>query len=1604
MRARLLFAIAAITWALGTQYAVRAQIPGEDWTRIAMLGINTQSVALSPRYDQDHAVFAGTVGMGVWYSLDSGQTWTQSASVTGTGTDPTFTTQTIAALLISRDYAVPPSTSAHPTVYALSKNLTGNEGRLYQSADGGQTFSLKMTVPAKGTSLAISPNYPTDGKVFAGFDGLGLFYSYDWGATWSQDPGHLHMSRLLALAISPNFSTDGLLFVGGYHSDYGPFQIWNGVGHWTASRSSGLGIGLSEVVISLTAYTSSRIWAGTGPLSGSTATSGHGMYFTTTQGSGNPGWTAGCDGVVGSVPTVPPVLSLAISRNSSPMLLEGRTDQLFQSTSTPNPGTTCAGTTPLTLIQGLAFEPKWDGSNFCDIFVATDAGLFKKTCAVPLAFAGPRAVDGRAVALARAGHGAFIGSAGAGLFKAQARDIGTSGNRVWTMVEYNNFPNKLTPDIVAICLDPKYDETSTTCGDASTLFVAANFPNSPSDNGVYRSVDWGNTWTKITGGAWPSGTVNLNDLAISPNYTSDFILFAATDRGLFRWGRDAWIDCTNDAVYPVYYKVALPPTYDGSGVGTFDQTIFAASDDTKNGPGLWYSRSSGAPTSWIRIGAYSDGVCPNSPSTISGFAFPHNFGQSTGTTRVFVSNASTSCKSVDTSPSYPWYSWTSVNDGLPSANLGANGIAADPFFDDYAKTRMNLLLATPRGPYYGTFDPGANKVSWGRASYEYPTLSVAYDQDGGSFAMAGVTAPYPAGASVTGGLFSNSAGREYKYAFRGFNTLPDDVFQTIAHVRTPNILFSSSPAMGVFLSENKGLSFRPWNASGACPVRSAYGLGMMQNRWTSGNYDLIWAGASDSGIQYRWTGYNGGTSYDLDSWTWASTNLTTGRFERFTTIGTGPSNPVYAASPTRTVGGQGIWATVDYWNWTNTSSPGSDSPSVRFGYASLVSALPLSSGVLISGQTVTNTTWNYYSIQVPAGTASLVIQMTPTSADPDLYVRFGDIPDISNWDYRPYSAGTTQETVTVPFPTPGTWYIGVRDYLTGTCSYSLVATTSTTPPVAGRPAKPQPAGPVKAEVNALESVPIPKAPSAGTVWGTVSRSGVVRGSGSPSAVTEALSWVYRNGAPPNDLKNLSTQTVLQLKDGTLVAGCLGDAFYSPQPDEGQTTWISSTSNFAGTCSYDFRDLLEVNVNPAIDGDLRTDCLIAAYGTGATTSGGVWLSGDKGHHWMKISSGFDPNSQKLNSLAADAFYPAPPDGTTSYYSSTDGTGVYTRTITLQPYPTVTNLCTTGSVYPACTSATSGGVGGGGTIRIYGTGFSNVCPTGTGADCPDSGPVAIFGVKSDGTDNEAVTTYVSSTEITAIVPPHPAGGVPVTVRNPDTRRSVTSVTYTYGCSSTPPSGLATITAIDLDPYAKTGVQITWNAEPAFWNDGGGTRVYKVLRGATAGTLSPLAGATIAYGAATTYTDTTGTAGMTYYYAVRYTNGCGYSADTTPVTAVDQALVPPEAGATPETALRGASGAKNQLCWGTSAGGARYHIYKGDNSLQPVSKLVAGVTACKAYTGAGVGSPPCSTATLNDAPVTPGNFYWYLLDAFNANGEGPLDSGATYKVSSAGDCPTP
>jgi len=92
--------------------------------------------------------------------------------------------------------------------------------------------------------------------------------------------------------------------------------------------------------------------------------------------------------------------------------------------------------------------------------------------------------------------------------------------------------------------------------------------------------------------------------------------------------------------------------------------------------------------------------------------------------------------------------------------------------------------------------------------------------------------------------------------------------------------------------------------------------------------------------------------------------------------------------------------------------------------------------VLCSGSTVTGlaaTTGNWssiYSIMIPSGSTKLIVAISGSSGDADLYVRAGSAPTTTSYTCRPYLTGDN-ETCTISSPTVGaTYYIGVRAYAT----------------------------------------------------------------------------------------------------------------------------------------------------------------------------------------------------------------------------------------------------------------------------------------------------------------------------------------------------------------------------------------------------------------------------------------------------------------------------------------------------------------------------------------------------------------------------------------------
>ena len=71
--------------------------------------------------------------------------------------------------------------------------------------------------------------------------------------------------------------------------------------------------------------------------------------------------------------------------------------------------------------------------------------------------------------------------------------------------------------------------------------------------------------------------------------------------------------------------------------------------------------------------------------------------------------------------------------------------------------------------------------------------------------------------------------------------------------------------------------------------------------------------------------------------------------------------------------------------------------------------------------------WTYYTIDVPAGMATLDFNMSGGSGDADMYIRRGAQPTTSTYDCRPYKTGNTESC---PFTNPvaDTWHIGIYGY------------------------------------------------------------------------------------------------------------------------------------------------------------------------------------------------------------------------------------------------------------------------------------------------------------------------------------------------------------------------------------------------------------------------------------------------------------------------------------------------------------------------------------------------------------------------------------------------
>jgi serine protease len=76
---------------------------------------------------------------------------------------------------------------------------------------------------------------------------------------------------------------------------------------------------------------------------------------------------------------------------------------------------------------------------------------------------------------------------------------------------------------------------------------------------------------------------------------------------------------------------------------------------------------------------------------------------------------------------------------------------------------------------------------------------------------------------------------------------------------------------------------------------------------------------------------------------------------------------------------------------------------------------------------VSRRAWTYYTVDVPAGMATLDFTMSGGTGDADMYIRRGSNPTSSTYDCRPYKGGNN-EACSFTNPEADTWHIGVYGY------------------------------------------------------------------------------------------------------------------------------------------------------------------------------------------------------------------------------------------------------------------------------------------------------------------------------------------------------------------------------------------------------------------------------------------------------------------------------------------------------------------------------------------------------------------------------------------------
>ena len=208
---------------VGTQSGVlKSDNRGATWSNISwnLPSLSVQTMAVSPGYADDGTIFVGLAGEGVHRIFNgSGDAWVKEDS----------------GLEDSRLSDNPLAVATSPVFHNTRGDLTvfvGGAGGVARSVLAGSLWVhvYGASALADVTSVVLSPNYGSDGTVFAASRGGGIFKSVSRGQSWAVANNGLANLVVRRLAISPSYSSDGTLLAatdGGVFITRDGGQVWN---------------------------------------------------------------------------------------------------------------------------------------------------------------------------------------------------------------------------------------------------------------------------------------------------------------------------------------------------------------------------------------------------------------------------------------------------------------------------------------------------------------------------------------------------------------------------------------------------------------------------------------------------------------------------------------------------------------------------------------------------------------------------------------------------------------------------------------------------------------------------------------------------------------------------------------------------------------------------------------------------------------------------------------------------------------------------------------------------------------------------------------------------------------------------------------------------------------------------------------------------------------------------------------------------------------------------------------------------------------------------------------------------------------------------------